>query len=469
MLLPHKAKHLEGFDDSDVPSDGPVGRLRVGHAEGRQHEGWRLWAKRARYSSRTWALLACAAVLVLYCYHASLKGAFLRWRAEAALQGMHRCAMFPFDKTVDAAAPSVFGQRALVTGGAGFIGSHVAEFLITRLRLEVVVADDLSGGSMQNVPKGATFFKVDLSDPLNVARVFREHGPFVFVFHLAANAAEGLSHFTRVRSYSANLLASAALVNAAINQRPMVRRFVFTSSIAAYGSAESASDLPLREGSPQRPEDPYAIAKHAVELDLRAAHALFGLNYTVIRPHNVYGPRQSLRDPHRNAVALFMRALAAGSPASIFGSGQQLRAFSYIDDVAPLIAASVLFPGAANEDFFVGSDEPVSVLELSELVASALGLPHRVQHLPARQEVQEAYASHAKASCVFRPPEPVRLRAGLHRMWTAEGPAVRALSAAARSAKADAVPVEAEITLNLPPSWAAGLVRSRASSAIPVP
>jgi len=191
----------------------------------------------------------------------------------------------------------------------------------------------------------------------------------------------------------------------------MVKSFVFTSSIAAFGSSDRI--LPLTEESPQRPEDPYGIAKHSVELDLRAAHHMFGLNFIIFRPHNVYGPRQNTADKFRNAIGIFMNQILRGEDITIFGSGEQRRAFSYIDDVAPLIAAGPIFPKAINEDFFVGVDDHYSILELNKAVQRAMDKNTSIIFLDARKEVELAYASHSKLQCIFSPRTPTSLYDGL--------------------------------------------------------
>src|SRR5881394_790624 len=160
-------------------------------------------------------------------------------------------------------------MKVLVTGGAGFIGAHVARHLLEAGH-DVVVLDDLSGGYEENVPAGATFIAGSVTDPELVDELFRAHD-FVHVFHLAAYAAEGLSHFIRRFNYTNNVLGSVNLINEAV--RHDVKCFVFTSSIAVYG----AGQVPMREDMVPRPEDPYGIAKYAVEMDLRAAHEMFGL------------------------------------------------------------------------------------------------------------------------------------------------------------------------------------------------
>jgi UDP-glucose 4-epimerase len=327
--------------------------------------------------------------------------------------------------------------RLLVTGAAGFIGSHVAAHALAA-GFEVVATDDLSGGFRENLPAGARFVQGDLRDAAFVGALFRDGGRFDYVYHLAAYAAEGLSHFIRRYNYQTNLVASVNLVNESV--RTGVQTFVFTSSIAVYG----AGQLPMTEATVPRPEDPYGISKYAVEMDLRAAHETFGLDTIVFRPHNVYGERQNVADRYRNVVGIFMNQLQGGQPMTIFGDGLQTRAFSYIDDVAPIITRSPLIPAARNQVFNVGGDTPCSILELAQKVADAFEVPCQVRHLPERNEVVHALADHTKVRQTFAPPPAVDLATGLGRM------------AAWVKARGPTTPVafgELEIDKNLPPSW----------------
>jgi UDP-glucose 4-epimerase len=336
-------------------------------------------------------------------------------------------------------------MAVLVTGGAGFIGAHVARHLLEADR-DVVVLDDLSGGYAANVPAGATFVEGSVTNPELVDDLFREHG-FTHVFHIAAYAAEGLSHFIRRFNYTQNLVGSMNVINSAIRAET-VERFVFTSSIAVYGPGQT----PMTEAITPEPEDPYGIAKYAVELDLAAAQRMFGLEYTIFRPHNVYGELQNIADTYRNVIGIFMNQLQTGRPMTIFGDGLQTRAFTHIDDVAPVIARSIDVPAAANETFNVGADTPYTVLDLARTVARVLDVPDpEIDFLPARQEVVHAFSDHAKLHGVFGEQPPVSLEDGLRRMaeWVEEvgvRPPVRF----------DSV----EILRNLPPSWATGMAQS---------
>lgn len=327
-------------------------------------------------------------------------------------------------------------MKSLVTGGAGFIGSHVARHCLAQGQ-EVVVLDDLSGGFRDHVPTGARFVQGSVADPQLVQRLFAEH-QFDYIYHLAAYAAEGLSHFIRRFNYTNNLIGSINLINEAVKHE--VKCFVFTSSIAVYG----ANQLPMTEDLTPQPEDPYGVAKYAVELDLRAAHEMFGLDYIIFRPHNVYGENQNIGDRYRNVIGIFMNQIMQDQPMTIFGDGSQTRAFSYIDDVAPIIARSVDVPAAYNQVFNVGADQPYTVQHLAETVAGAFRVTSQIRYLPARNEVQHAYPDHGKARRVFGQDTAVSLEEGVARM------AAWAQRVGARASQSfDNI----EITRNLPPSW----------------
>ncbi|MCF7838168.1 MAG: NAD-dependent epimerase/dehydratase family protein [Candidatus Marinimicrobia bacterium] len=331
--------------------------------------------------------------------------------------------------------------QILVTGGAGFIGSHVADGLLARGH-EVVILDDLSGGFRENLPAGADFVAGSITDHELVNRLFTKHA-FEYVYHLAAYAAEGLSHFIKRYNYTNNLIGSVNLINAAVNAGT-VRCFVFASSIAVYGSGQT----PMREDMTPEPEDPYGIAKYAVELDLREARALFGLEHLIFRLHNVYGERQNIGDPYRNVIGIFMNQILQGRPMTLFGDGAQTRAFTYIGDVAPALAAAIEKPAAFNRVYNVGSDEPQSVRALADRVAAAMGIPPRVESLAERREAVHAFADHAAFRAAFgadRPMTPL-----------AEGLAKMAAWVRRHGARQGRPFAAIEVARNLPPAWVPG-------------
>lgn len=299
-------------------------------------------------------------------------------------------------------------MKALVTGAAGFIGSHVAKWLI-KYGYEVIALDDLSGGYKENVPPEAEWIQGSVTNYQLLDQIFKRE-KIDYVFHLAAYAAEGLSHFIRRFNYDNNLIGSINLINLSVLYE--IKCFVFTSSIAVYG----ANQVPMTEDLTPRPEDPYGISKYAVELDLESAARQFGLNYITFRPHNVYGEHQNIGDKYRNVIGIFMNQIMRGEPLTIFGDGNQVRAFSYIDDVAPIIAASIQNPDSYGEVFNIGADQPYSINELARCVSQAMGVELRVKYLQPRNEVVNAYASHDKLRRYFDVPQPVPLEEGLARM-----------------------------------------------------
>jgi len=288
------------------------------------------------------------------------------------------------------------------------MGSHLARHLIAR-GWQVDILDDLSGGFRTNIPLSADFHQGSILDRGLISNLFAER-EYRYVFHLAAYAAEGLSHFIRNYNYQNNVTGSVNLINAAVNHD--IECFVFASSIAVYGEGE----LPLQEHAVPRPEDPYGIAKHAVELDLNAAHEIFGLNYTIYRPHNVYGEGQNLADPYRNVIGIFLRQLLSNQPLTVFGDGEQTRAFSHVDDVCGTIAQSIENPRSRQQIYNIGADQPCTINELIRELQRAVGRELEVQYLQPRSEVKHAYASHNKARTELGFKPMIELSEGLSRM-----------------------------------------------------
>ena len=297
---------------------------------------------------------------------------------------------------------------SLVTGGAGFIGAHVVNELL-KLGHKVVVLDDLSGGFRENVNDKAIFIQGSVTDHELLAKLFNEY-KFDYVYHLAAYAAEGLSHFIKRFNYTNNLIGSVNLINESVKHK--VKCFVFTSSIAVYGALKP----PMHEEMTPMPEDPYGVAKYAVEMDLKTTHEMFGLNYVIFRPHNVYGEYQNIGDRYRNVVGIFMNQLMQGRPLTIFGDGKQTRAFSYIGDVAPYIANSVNIKEAYNQVFNIGADKDYTVTELAEVTMNAMNLKGEIRYLQARNEVLHAHADHSKAQKIFKINSITSLQDGLTSM-----------------------------------------------------
>ncbi len=325
---------------------------------------------------------------------------------------------------------------SLVTGGAGFIGAHVSRSLLQSGK-KVIVLDDLSGGFEENVPEGAIFIKGSIIDHELLEKLFNDYD-IEYVYHLAAYAAEGLSHFIKRFNYTNNLTGSVNLINEAVKHK--VKCFVFTSSIATYG----ALPPPMREDMTPQPEDPYGIAKLAVEMDLKVSHEMFGLDYVIFRPHNVYGEYQNLGDRYRNVVGIFMNQLMQGNPLTIFGDGSQTRAFTYVGDIAPIIANCVDHKECYGEVFNIGADKEYTVKELASAVIDAMELKSDLRFLDARNEVVHAHSDHSKIKKIFGDYSKTSLEDGLKGMvgW-----------AKATGAKKSAKFENIEITEKLPPVW----------------
>ncbi|MCB4790957.1 MAG: NAD-dependent epimerase/dehydratase family protein [Elusimicrobia bacterium] len=327
-------------------------------------------------------------------------------------------------------------MKVLVTGGAGFMGSHVVDEAL-KLGFEVVTLDDLSGGFRENLNPKAKFIKGSVNNVGLINKLFKKYR-FSYVYHLAAYAAEGLSHFIKKFNYENNLIGSINLINASVNHG--VKCFVFTSSIAVYGK----NQLPMREAMQPLPEDSYGISKYAVELELKTSHEIFGLDYIIFRPHNVYGEKQNIGDKYRNVIGIFMNQLMQNKPLSVFGNGKQTRAFSYIGDVAPVIAKSPLVKKAYNQVFNIGADKPYTINQLTKAVSREMGIKPEITYFPARNEVIHAYSDHRKVSKYFSLRNRVSLSEGIRRMagWAKK-------AGAKQSKKFKNI----EIEKNLPSAW----------------
>ena len=284
-------------------------------------------------------------------------------------------------------------MKVLVTGCAGLLGANYARHLVDQGHT-VIGLDNLFSGYRAFLPKSDrfTFRKVNLENRKIVSKVVEEHTPDV-VFHFAAYAAEGLSPFIRNFNYRNNIVCSANIINECITHNC---KLVFTSSMAVYGD----QDPPFHEEMTPQPADPYGIAKHAVESDIKLASsdALFGLRYNIIRPHNVLGQYQNIWDRYRNVIGIFIRQTLGDEPMLVYGDGEQTRAFSdiryYMDPFDKLLT------GFDNETFNIGADKYYTIRETAETVqrvAASHGYDAEIRHTPPRHEVKHAYCDHSKA------------------------------------------------------------------------
>jgi UDP-glucose 4-epimerase len=293
----------------------------------------------------------------------------------------------------------------LVTGGAGFIGSHVAEALATRGN-DVVVLDDLSSGKRENLPEVVEFVEGDIRDPVVVGDLFARVEPTA-CYHLAAQIDVRVSVARPDHDAAINVLGTVNVLEAA---RPHGTRIVFSSTGGAiYGEC----DGPAPEDAPRLPIAPYGTSKLAAEEYLATYNRLYGTGHVSLRYGNVYGPRQ---DPHGEAgvVAIFFNALRAGETPKVFGDGRQTRDYVYVGDVARATVAAAEHDGVYN----VGTGRETSVVELLELCQRIAGTSFEPEFAPARPgEIQRAVVDPSRAvdELGWRPEH--NLEDGLRETW----------------------------------------------------
>ncbi len=278
-------------------------------------------------------------------------------------------------------------KNVLVTGGAGFIGSHVADAYLER-GWSVTVVDNLSSGKIENVPAGAEFVEMDLRDE-RLPEVFKANGGFDLVNHHAAQIDVRVSVARPRFDADVNVVGLLNVLEAARDTG--VGRVVFVSSGGVvYGSA---AQRPIPETAPKQPESPYGVTKLVGEYYLRCYRRLHGLDYVALRYSNVYGPRQ---DPHGEAgvVAIFSNHIVRGEPITIFGDGEQTRDYVYVGDVVSanmIVSEAVLGDGAGLDDrgFNVGTGVETSVNQLAEELMRGAGRTVPIERAPPRAgEVQ---------------------------------------------------------------------------------
>lgn len=299
-------------------------------------------------------------------------------------------------------------MKVLITGVAGLLGSRLADHLVSK-DIQVIGIDNLSGGYIENVNPKVIFYNIDLQD-IKLRDIFEQHKP-TFVYHFAAYAAEGLSPFIRTYNYDNNLKATAAIVNECI--RHSVNRLIFTSTLAVYGHGEGGM---FDESQPPKPIDPYGVAKYACEMDIQIAGEQHGLDWCIIRPHNVYGIKQNIWDKYRNVLGIWMYQHLNNEPLSIFGDGTQTRAFSYIDDsIIPLWRAAV-YPDASKQIINLGGVKEYSIKEASEILVDIMGGGEVVHH-EARHEVKHSIPTWQKSIDILGFEHKTDLKEGLTTMW----------------------------------------------------
>ena len=301
-------------------------------------------------------------------------------------------------------------MKILITGVAGLLGSRLADWIIENIpNAEVVGIDDLSGGYRENVNPKVIFWQQNLVEH-PIENAFDVHR-FDYVFHFAAYAAEGLSPFIRQYNYENNLVATTRIINNCIKYG--VKRLVFTSTLAVYGHGDGNI---FDEKQVPKPIDPYGVAKYACEMDIQIANEQHGLDYCIIRPHNVYGIKQNIWDKYRNVLGIWMFQYLNGEPMTIFGDGEQTRAFSYIDDIVEPLWKSAILPEASKEIINLGGIEDWSINDANLLLKSIIGSGESV-YKEGRHEVKHSIPTFQKSIDILGFEHKTTLKEGLTKMW----------------------------------------------------
>jgi UDP-glucose 4-epimerase len=300
-------------------------------------------------------------------------------------------------------------QKILITGVAGLLGSRLADWIITNQPdYDVFGIDDLSGGYKENINPKVHFIQQNIND--SIVNQFETIKPD-YVFHFAAYAAEGLSPFIRTFNYDNNLKATAAIVNECIKYD--VKRLVFTSTLAVYGHGYGGV---FDENQIPKPIDPYGVAKYACEMDIQIAGEQHGLDWCIIRPHNVYGIKQNIWDKYRNVLGIWMYQHLNNEPMTIFGDGTQTRAFSYIDDNLEPLWNSAILPEASKQIINLGGIEEISINNACKTLQEVIG-GGKIIYKEARHEVKHSIPTYQKSIDILGYKYKTNLKEGLNEMW----------------------------------------------------
>lgn len=301
-------------------------------------------------------------------------------------------------------------KTILITGNAGLIGGRLASYIIENYGNTVIGIDDFSGGYKENVHKKVIQYERNLTD--DISDIFDKHKPDI-VYHFAAYAAEGLSPFIRMFNYQTNLISTANIINNCIKYK--IKRLVFTSSMSVYGHGNILSKEPFDETLKPNPIDPYAISKYACEMDIAVAGEQHGLDWCILRPHNVYGVGQNIWDKYRNVLGIWMYQRLNNEPNTIYGDGTQVRAFSYIDDILEPIWKASFTMEASKEIINIGGTLPITINKANDILKEIVG--GSTIHLEKRHEVHIAVPSFEKSIKILGYQQKTSLHDGLTLMW----------------------------------------------------
>jgi UDP-glucose 4-epimerase len=286
--------------------------------------------------------------------------------------------------------------RVMVTGGAGFIGSHVVDQLLGR-GCQVVVVDDFSTGKEENLAQWRgderlVVVRADVADGIG-----RQVGAVDRIVHLAAQTSVTRSLDEPLFEVRTNYVGTVQVLEYARAQR--ARKVVFSSSAAVYGDVDA---LPVGEDAPTRPLSPYGVDKRASELMLGAYSAVHGVPTTALRFFNVYGPRQDPKSPYSGVISIFAERAMTGRPLIIFGDGEQTRDFVYVSEVAATVVTACLGDAGDGAVVNIGTGRETTVTELARQVVALSGGASDIRHEPARPgEIRRSLANVAAARALF--------------------------------------------------------------------
>jgi UDP-glucose 4-epimerase len=300
----------------------------------------------------------------------------------------------------------------LITGCAGLLGARLSDWIIVNHpEYEVIGIDNLFGGYKENINDNVIFYNNDLSSD-DISYIFEKHN-IKYVFHFAAYAPEGLSYFMPMFNDKNNMLSTDNVLKESVKYG--VRRFVYTSSMAVYGEGKYEGRI-FDESDIPNPIDPYGVSKYACERNIEIIGNKFGMDWCIIRPHNVYGIKQNIWDKYRNVLGIWMYQILNNKPMLIYGDGEQTRAFSYIDDcLEPLWNAAIL-PEASKEIINLGGEYATSINEAARVLCEVTGV-NNIKYCEEREEVKHAVPTCQKSKDILKYSGTTSLKEGLTEMW----------------------------------------------------
>jgi len=301
--------------------------------------------------------------------------------------------------------------KILITGIAGFLGSHLADALIKK-KHRVIGIDNMIGGYLDNVPEKTIFLPFDTADFKMMDKILNQLKPDI-VYHCACTAYEGFSVFSPAFITQNNVQNTIGILSASIKHR--VKRFIYCSSMSRYGD----NPVPFTEDQIPKPEDPYAVGKVANEQIIKQMAETHKFEYVIAVPHNIIGPRQKYDDPYRNVASIMINRILQGKPPIIYGDGKQIRSFSFIQDCINILVKMINCP--SGETYNIGPDDKdathITINELTQVISKLLNYKRKPIYYPDRpREVKVAYCSSDKIRKEFGYKTKTSLREGLQQM-----------------------------------------------------